>query len=89
MKNNRFKLISLAFALLLSSMVTLDAKKPGLYDKVDSKAMSLWVDSVYNSLTPRQRISQMFMPTIIPQSDVVLRGGARYVLEAEVGGVIL
>ena len=34
MKNNRFKLISLAFALLLSSMFSLDAKKPGLYGKV-------------------------------------------------------
>ena len=89
MKNNRFKLISLAFALLLSSMFSLDAKKPGLYDKVDSKAMSLWVDSVYNSLTPRERISQLFMPTIIPQSDVVMNDIAQYVLHDKVGGLIL
>ena len=70
-------------------MFSLDAKKPGLYDKVDSKAMSLWVDSVYNSLTPRERISQLFMPTIIPQSDVVLNDITQYVLHDKVGGLIL
>lgn len=48
-----------------------------------------WVDSVYNKLTPRQRVAQLVVPKIAPDQVQAARTAAkRFVAENHVGGLL-
>ena len=44
------------------------AVKPNLEKTEAAGAAERWVDSVYNSLTERQRVSQLVFPTVNPKA---------------------
>lgn len=54
--------IHLLFALLIA--ISASSVTPTILQKCDTSARDKWVDSVYKSLTPRQRIGQLFVPVI-------------------------
>ncbi len=53
---------------LMGLVITLSALAvtPGMLKCVDRAAAAKWVDSVYNALTPHQRVAQLFVPAIGP-----------------------
>lgn len=62
---------------------------PSLYLKTDKEKMTRWVDSVFNALTPEERIGQLFMPVVNPENDAAnMRRLKRYVEELKVGGIL-
>lgn len=62
---------------------------PLLYAGADKVKMNHWVDSVFNKLTPDERIGQLFMVIANPTEDAVnLRKLNRYVNELKVGGIL-
>ena len=57
--------------------------------KADESACNHWVDSVYNSLSPRRRVAQLFFPKVVPTRGDVSRAMLRsLVKDNEVGGLI-
>lgn len=62
------KVVFTVFALALSLGVL--AGKPSLLYQKNNAARERWVDSVYNSLSQRERVAQLFIPMVDP------RGGA-------------
>ena len=57
--------------------------------KFDTAACERWVDSVYSSLTPRQRVAQLFFPKVVPTRGDVSRNTIKnFVKNNEVGGLI-
>ena len=57
----------LVFALLVA--ISANGVTPSMLQKCDISARDKWVDSVYKSLTPRQRIGQLFVPVIYFSQD--------------------
>ncbi|MCM1450183.1 MAG: serine hydrolase [Clostridiales bacterium] len=61
----------------------------GITALTDNPECVRWVDSVYNTLTPRQRVAQLFCPVVDPSkgetSKAVIK---RYVGQNEVGGLL-
>lgn len=57
-------ILSLILLLCLSQA---RAVTPNLVSATDRKACSKWVDSVYNSLTERQRVAQLIFPKVSPR----------------------
>ena len=43
-------------------------KQPGLYSRVDSSSMHHWVDSIYNQMTLDEKIGQLFMIVVDPNT---------------------
>ena len=56
--------------LVMALSLTMTAKKPSILYKGNIEAQQMWVDSVYNSMSPRERAAQLFIPMVDP------RGGA-------------
>lgn len=56
----------LTCALLLSSVLSTWGQMPNLVQNADRRACRQWVDSVYNSMTDRQRVAQLMCPKIVP-----------------------
>ena len=52
--------------LLLAIMATAYSAHSTINSQADSKAARHWADSVYNTLTERQRVAQLICPTIDP-----------------------
>lgn len=62
---------------------------PELFRQVDQARMNHWVDSVFDRLTPEERIGQLFMPVVNPTDDSRnLQTLTRYVEEMKVGGLL-
>src|SRR5690554_2598135 len=58
-----------------------------LYRQADKKALEQWVDSVYNSLSPDEKIGQLFMPIVESKSSWKTRI-AGYINNQKIGGVL-
>ncbi len=79
--------------LILSLMLTLGAAGavranyfPAL---VESEECQAWVDSVFDTLTPRERVAQLFVPFVDPTKGEQARALIkRYVADNHVGGLI-
>lgn len=58
-----------------------------LYQQADKKALEQWVDSVYNSLSPDEKIGQLFMPIVESKSSwkTKIEG---YINNQKIGGVL-
>jgi beta-glucosidase-like glycosyl hydrolase/CubicO group peptidase (beta-lactamase class C family) len=62
---------------------------PELYRRADRAKMNHWVDSVFDALTPEERIGQLFMPVVNPADDSRnMQTIMRYVSEMKVGGLL-
>lgn len=83
------RLPSSLFALLLAAGAFAQ-KAPNLYrHQADSLAMVQWSDSVFDAMTPEERIGQLFMPIVevknTPQNKELLR---RYIQDLKIGGIL-
>ncbi|MBK5195105.1 MAG: glycoside hydrolase, partial [Proteiniphilum sp.] len=58
-----------------------------LFEKADNEKMNLWVDSVYTTMTPDERVGQLFMPIVEPNSGWKKRI-AGYIQQQKVGGLL-
>lgn len=58
-----------------------------LYRQADKEKMTLWVDSVYKTMTPDERVGQLFMPIVKPSSRWKKRI-AGYIQDQKVGGLL-
>ena len=58
-----------------------------LYEKADNEKMQRWVDSVYKTMTPDERVGQLFMPIVEPSSGWKNRI-AGYIRQQKVGGLL-
>lgn len=57
----------LPLIVIAGSIFPANAITPNLEKTVDNEACNRWVDSVYNSLTPEQRVAQLIFPKFSPQ----------------------
>lgn len=81
-----YTLMVLAFT---ASAMTLYASVPDMMSGIDRKSCDRWVDSVYRSLTLRQRIGQLFVPKVSPANMTAARSTiASYVKTRGVGGLL-
>lgn len=72
-----------------SSKHSVSVHKVNIAVKADESACNHWVDSVYNSLSPRRRVAQLFFPKVVPTRGDVSRAMLRsLVKDNEVGGLI-
>ncbi|MEG1586557.1 MAG: glycoside hydrolase family 3 N-terminal domain-containing protein [Bacteroidales bacterium] len=83
------RLLSSLSALLLT-FCAFAQQLPALYqNQADSLAMIHWSDSIFDTMTPEERIGQLFMPIVevknTPQNKQLLR---RYVEEYKIGGIL-
>lgn len=75
--------------LLLSLTISSWGIKPTLLLQSQSQERDRWVDSVYNSLTQRQRIGQLFVPVVYFSNEKAhLNNLRRLVAENHVGGLL-
>lgn len=63
------------------------AVRPTLATRTDTRACERWVDSVYESLTEKQRVAQLFCPKVDPRRAEARQTVKRYV-DAGVGGLL-
>lgn len=66
----------------LSAQVT-----TSLYDQADKQAMTQWVDSVYAKMTLDEKVGQLFMPIVEPNSEWKTRISG-YIRNQKVGGLL-
>ncbi len=72
-----------------SSKHGVSGHKVNIAVNADESACNHWVDSVYNSLSPRRRVAQLFFPKVVPTRGDVSRAMLRsLVKDNEVGGLI-
>ena len=73
---------------MLSITCSINAKTTLLIERSDSIERNRWVDSVYSSLSNRQRVAQVFIPMIGPSSNKAMAAISREVEKNEVGGLL-
>lgn len=82
----KLKLILPAMAFAVAALAAV-AVRPTLVAKADTRACERWVDSVYNTLSERQRVAQLFCPKIDPRRADAQQAAKRYV-DNGVGGLL-
>ncbi len=83
------KSLILLFALCLTT-AAFCRKIPKIYaGQADSLAMKHWVDSVFDSMTPEERIGQLFMPVVEVKNTAANKEVIRkYIQDYKVGGML-
>ena len=81
------------FAILLWAFAPLIhqawAQQPTIIEQTDTDGCRRWVDSVYNTLTERQRVAQLIFPKADPTGAAVSKSRLRtLVKENGVGGLL-
>lgn len=80
----RFLLVLIAISVALLTVASPLSRQKLLADDCQR-----WVDSVYNKLTPRQRVAQLVVPKIAPdQVQAAKTAAKRFVAENHVGGLL-
>lgn len=82
MKKILFLFISIICPVLLSAQVT-----TSLYEQADKQTMGRWVDSVYTKMTLDEKVGQLFMPIVEPNSGWKTRISG-YIRNQKVGGLL-
>ncbi len=77
-----FFFISFICPTFLSAQVTTN-----LYDQADKQAMAQWVDSLYSKMTLDEKVGQLFMPIVEPNSEWKTRISG-YIRNQKVGGLL-
>lgn len=82
------RIITVLSALMLVAGLTV-AVKPNMEKKGEGNACEKWVDSVYSTLTLRQRVAQLMFPKVVPtQGEASKRTIRNYVEKNGVGGLL-
>ncbi|MDE5555926.1 MAG: serine hydrolase [Muribaculaceae bacterium] len=83
------KAVKLVLALAVCSATLLSVASPLARQRLKDDDCVRWVDSVYNKLTPRQRVAQLVVPKIAPDQGQAARNAVkRFVAENNVGGLL-
>lgn len=84
---NRLRsLVAIALLLCASSIWGVT---PNMLKNVDRKKCDQWVDSVYNSLTPRQRIAQLIIANVFPSAGQSSRNNIALLVKTnDIGGLL-
>lgn len=80
-------LLSAAAALLCATSVL--AVTPNLVRNADMQACRRWVDSVYNSLSERQRVAQLMCPKMMPNRGAVSKAEIKRLVQTQGVGSLL
>ncbi|HBL32662.1 MAG TPA: glycoside hydrolase, partial [Porphyromonadaceae bacterium] len=75
------------FLSIISAGITSAQVEPTLYRQTDKKELHQWVDSVYNSMSLDEKIGQLFMPIVEPNTTYKSRM-AGYINNQKVGGLL-
>ena len=76
-------------SIVACSATILSIASPLSRQRLKDDACVRWVDSVYNKLTPRQRVAQLVVPKIAPDQGQAARTAVkRFVAENNVGGLL-
>lgn len=73
-------------AILMLSII--NVKADDIKSKISTPDCQQWVDSVLNTLTPRQRVAQLFCPVVNPQGDQATAIITRLAGKEKVGGLL-
>lgn len=80
---------SILYALCLTAVLSATGATPSLIQRASSPEAQRWVDSVYNSLTPRERIGQLFIPMVNPAAGATSRNSVKLLVGGNhVGGLL-
>lgn len=89
MKKKYIPAIVILFTLACSFSIVEKKITPTLYKTTDRGKMNHWVDSVYNQLTPDERIGQLFMPVVAGDISQANKNGIlSYLKKQHVGGLL-
>lgn len=87
--NLKIKFFAVIISVLTLACTVADANSSAITPKKEDAACRRWVDSVYNSLTERQRIAQLVFPNIAPNQGAATRTAIkRFVENNHVGGLL-
>ena len=81
------KYLSAALLLFATATTAIAADTPVLAADNETKAAQ-WADSVYNSLTPRQRLAQLIFPKVSPRSESARSTLIKYFRDNGMGGLL-
>ena len=62
----KLKSLAAVIAAITFAAVTATAVTPAIIKRTDTKACERWVDSVYRSMSDRQRVAQLVFPKVVP-----------------------
>lgn len=79
-------LYMLVLSILASVSVT--SGQSHLYDNLDSPQCTAWVDSVYNTLTPTDRIAQLMVVNVSPMQGAKSKANIKAFCDLHVGGFL-
>ena len=80
----RIFLVLIAFTLPVVAIGT----EPKIFNKVDKQAMETWVNNTFNSMSPDERITQLFVMAVGPRMNGAEGLVKKLVSEYKVGGLI-
>lgn len=83
--------MKLKITILFLSLIALPATaiKPSFLKKNSSSQCRHWVDSVYNSMSNRERVAQLFIPTVNPRNGETSKSIiAKYIKTEKMGGLL-
>ena len=73
----------------LAAMMPAQARETNMMQRTDSRACERWVDSVYNSMTERERVAQLIFPKVVPALSQSSKANIkRLVGDNQVGGLL-
>lgn len=88
----RSYLVTMRAAALAAALACLGMQAaepvPGGADGARRTAAERWADSVYNTLTPRQRLAQLIVPKVAPNGAAASRAALRRYARAGMGGFL-
>ena len=78
-----------ALLTLASSATLCDGATVALSNKVESPAAKAWADSVFNTLSPQERVAQLFIPSLNPAAGAESVAGMKALVGRHHAGGIL
>lgn len=80
---------SILHILCLTAALSATGAAPSLLQRASSAEAQRWVDSVYNSLSPKERIEQLFIPMVNPAAGATSRNSIKLLVAGNhVGGLL-
>lgn len=85
----KLKCCAALFAAFAFAAVTVSAVTPTIIKKTDTRACERWVDSVYRSMSDRERVAQLVFPKVVPTRGADSRAVIKRLVSANgVGGLL-
>ena len=85
----KLKCLAAVFAAITFTALTASAVTPVIIKKTDTKACERWVDSVYRSMSDRERVAQLVFPKVVPTHGANSRAVIKRLVSTNgVGGLL-